>query len=599
VSGLVAVISRLPGEPVGSEGTTDLERIYEEMRGHRVREILETAGNTARVALFGRPEGDDAAVVERRQGSWAVAAGAVHCEGPLLDSRLEELDGAFALVRHDEDRSAITVATDPFGMQHLYVAETGGRIYVSTSAIALAKFLRATPSAFDVFTYIRIGRNLGANTHWPGVERILPGTCLSVANGKVERSSYWRPAPDDSVRRLPFKRAVEHCTEVAVETVRSHLGNGTATWRWSDLTGGFDSRLLALVLERAGVSFRANTVGPEDSEDVVVASRLAREAGWDWTRFELPVDWDETLPTMLGRSLAWSDGHLDVVQLSEVLWHHRKKSRLNPSLLGGGGGEHFRNGPWQQEFLRAGRSNVVNWENWLSMRIFPPLGTPIFRTDRTGEVRGELRRRMQTWVEPYADEPNTYQLDLLYTFRTIGHFGAYRSAAAAFVDAQLPFYFKPIFTAATSTNSRFRNNHRLQRHMIAALDRNLAAAETATGGPAEPWRPSNVHRFAPYYGRIARKAVNKLSQKATGRPVLPSRHSGVPAPAHAAVVSHLEENAGFRYDDLRLAPLLRRDSYEELIRRARDPAVEHDATLLGRIITAELALRETDGTLEE
>jgi hypothetical protein len=596
VSGLVAVISRLPGDPVSAEESAALERTYEAMRSHRVREVLQ-AGSRARLALFGRPEGADAAVVERRQGSWAVAAGVVHSEGPLLDSRLEKLDGAFALVRHDEARGTITAASDPFGMQHFYVAETAKRVYLSTSAIVLAKFLDASPSAFDVFTYLRIGRNFGANTHWPAVKRLLPGIRLTVSNGQVERSRYWRPSIDDTVRRLPFNRAVEHCTEVAVDTVRKYLRNGTATW--SDLTGGFDSRLLDVVLERAGVSFHANTVGSAEDKDVAIASRVARAAGWDWTRFQVPPDWPEILPKMLGSSLAWSDGQLDILQLSEVLWLHREKSRLNPSLLTAGGGEHFRNNAWQQEFLRAGRSNVVNWENWLRMRVLPPLGAPpIFRTDRSGDVRAELRRRMQAWLEPYADEPNTFQLDLLYTYRTVGHFGAYRSAAAAFLDAQLPFYFKPIFTAVTSTNFRFRNHSRLQRHVIAGLDRNLAALETTSGGPAEPWRPSNLHRFAPYYGRIARKAINKLSQKATGRPVLPSRHTGGPVAARAAVVNHLEKTGEFRYDELRLAPLLRRDGFEELVRGARDPAVG-DANLLGRVITAELALRETDGTLQD
>jgi hypothetical protein len=594
MSGLVAVISRVRNEPVDFGESAALEREYEGMRGHPVREVLQ-AGNVARLTLFARPGGDDATVVERRQGSWAAAVGVVHSEGPLLDSRLDQLDGAFALIRHDEAAGAITAASDPFGMQHFYMAKTAKRIYLSTSAIVLAKFLGATASPFDVFTYLRIGRNFGPNTHWQGVERLLPGVSVTVTNGKVERSQYWRPSLDDAVRRLPFDRAVEHCTEVTVETVRNYC-DGRATW--SDLTGGFDTRLLDAVLDRAGVSFRANTVGSDDDKDVVIASRLAREAGWDWTCFQLPPDWDEILPKMLRCSLAWSDGHLDILQLSGVLWLHREKSRTNPSLLTAGGGEHFRHRAWQQEFLGAGRSNVVNWENWLRMRVLPPLGAPVFRVDRSEEVRAELRRRMQGWLEPYADEPNTFQLDLLYTYRTIGHFGAYRSAAAAFLDAQLPFYFKPIFTAATSTNFRFRNHSRLQRHLIADLDRKLAAVETTSGGPAEPWRPSNLHRFAPYYGRIARKAINKLSQKATGRPVLPSRHSAGHAAARVAVMNHLERTSEFRYDELRLAPLLRREGFEELVRSAHDPAVG-DASVLGRVLTAELALRETDGTLQE
>ena len=596
MSGLVAVISRVPGDPVGSEDSAALERTYEATRGHRAREIFETAGNSARLTLFGRPEGNDAAVVERRQGSWAVAVGVVHSDGPLLDAQLEDLEGAFALVRRDDERDVITAASDPFGMQHFYVAETDKRVYLSTSALVLAKFLDANPSAFDVLAYLRIGLSFGANTYWPGVQRLLPGTRLSVSKDQVERSSYWRPSVDDDVRRLPFNRAVEHCTEVGVETLRKYLRNGAPTW--SDLTGGFDTRLLDLLLERAGVSFHANTVGSDDLEDVVIASRVAREAGWDWRPFGLPPDWDKTVPKLLAHSLAWSDGQLDVLQLSEVLWLHREKSRLNPSLLAGGGGELFTDKSWRQEFLRARRSNVV--DNYVRTRVLPPVSAPIFlRTDRTGDVCAELTRQMQAWVEPYADEPNAFQLDLLHAFKSTGHHGAYRSAAAAFLDAQLPFYLKPIFTAVTSTSSRFRNYHRLQRHVIAGLNRNLAAIKTTRGGPAEPWRLSNLHRFTPYYGRFAGKAINLLSQKAIRRPVLPHRQSGSPAAAHAAVVSHLEKCAGFRYDDLRLAPLLHRDSFEELISRARNPAVEHNATLLGRIITAELALRETDGTLEE
>ena len=133
---------------------------------------------------------------------------------------------------------------------------------------------------------------------------------------------------------------------------------------------------------------------------------------------------------------------------------------------------------------------------------------------------------------------------------------------------------------------------------MAQLARNLAALETATGGPAEPWRLSNLPRFAPYYGRIARKAINKMGQKAMGRPIFPARRPVRPVAAHAAVVSHLEKTSDFRYDELRLAPLLRRDAFEELVRGERNPAVG-DATLLGRVITAELGLRETDGTLED
>jgi hypothetical protein len=284
-----------------------------------------------------------------------------------------------------------------------------------------------------------------------------------------------------------------------------------------------------------------------------------------------------------------------------VLWHHEHKCRVHRRLQVGGGGELFANETWQQEslFMRAGRSTQVNWDNWLGMRLLTPVDTAIFAQDRTAELRADLRRRQESWIEPYADRPNTVQLDMLHAYKSTGHFGAYGSAAAAFLDTQLPFYFKPIFVAATSSNFRFRNHHRLQRHMIRALDPRIAAVETSSGGPAEPWGPTNLHRFAPYYVQLGRKVVDKLAQRAVGRTIL-SGGAPVdldPSTARLAVLEHLRREGGFGYEDLRIGPLLRRSAFEALVRRAGD-AQPRDAVLLGRIITAELALRASDGGLD-
>jgi hypothetical protein len=232
------------------------------------------------------------------------------------------------------------------------------------------------------------------------------------------------------------------------------------------------------------------------------------------------------------------------------------------------------------------------------MRLLPPVDVSVFSKDFSADVRAALQKRMEAWIEPYADERNTVKLDMLYAYKSAGHFGSYRSAAAAFLDAQLPFYLKPIFVAATSSNFRFRNNHRLARHMITMLDPAIAAVETATGGPAEQWRPTNTHRFVPYYGRIGRKAVNKVAQKALGRTLrgLTGRRTPRLSQTRRAALDHLKTYGGLRYEDLRLAPLLSRPGFEELMRQARN-AEPRDPSLLGRIITAELALRATDGAL--
>jgi hypothetical protein len=248
---------------------------------------------------------------------------------------------------------------------------------------------------------------------------------------------------------------------------------------WTDLTGGFDTRFLNLVLSRAGVNFITITVGDDRDQDVRLAAEVCRRAGWSWTQVTLPNEWPGLLPTVLPLSLYWSDGRLEILQLAEVLWGHALKSRSHLMLLLGGGHEHFRGHVWQQEFLQAGRSSRVNFDNLLDMRwMARPVDTSIFVRDPTAEVRAELLRRAQAWVEPYSSELNTTQLDILHAYRMMGHFGSFGSAGGCFLQVEVPAYFKPVYTAAISTNYRHRTNHQLMRHMIRRLHRlNLRHAE--------------------------------------------------------------------------------------------------------------------------
>jgi hypothetical protein len=297
-------------------------------------------------------------------------------------------------------------------------------------------------------------------------------------------------------------------------------------------------------------------------------------------------------------ALAWGDGNLEVLELSWVLWAHAQLAQRQRSLLIAGGGEHYRGFAWRQEFLAAGKSNRVKMDNWLDMRLIHPMNTSLFAVDPTDAVRADFAERMSAWAEPYAEEPNTTQLDVMYAYKMTGHCGAYLSADHAYVSPELPYYLKDVFSSAISTNPRFRWSHRLMRHMLERLDPHLAAITTTSGGTAQPLRLSNVHRFAPYYGTLLRKAANKVSQK-MGVPVMPTVAHFDPAPpaARRALLSSLAHRHGLTAADLRSGPLYRHAAIDEFLHAAgRGDRV--DSALLGRIITVELALRAVDASVE-
>jgi hypothetical protein len=507
-----------------------------------------------------------------------------------------DLDGQFGLVVHDADKAEIRVVTDPFGMQTLYVAERGPFTYVSTCVLVLARCLGAGPDRFALEVFLRSGYHFGSLTNWEGIERVEPATCLSFGANGVSRSVYWRPERDRDVTRLSLERAVAYCSEVALETCRAHLSGREPVWL--DLTGGFDTRLLALLLEAGGVDFICDTRGDFDDDDRRIAREIAGLKGWELFDPVLPDDWADVLPSMLQSALVWGDGNLQVFELAWVLWVHARLGDVRRELLSAGGGEHWRGFAWPQEFLRAGRSNRVNLDNWIDMRLLHPLDTSVFRRDPTPEVREDFRKRMLDWAAPYQDELNTFQLDMMYAYKMTGHFGAYRSSDDAYMTAELPFYVKPVFTAAVSVDHRHRSNHRLMRQAIWRLDRRVADLPTASGGPATPLQLTRLHRFFPYYARIGRRVVTKVAQTTIGRPLLaPDMNSWwAPPPARRVALDMLGHEA-IRQGELRSLSLYDPGELEKLFESAR-AETPMDAQLLGRIITVELALRQVDAALD-
>jgi Glutamine amidotransferase domain len=592
--GLVAIIAHDRVASVNQDEVEELADAYEALRGASRRRRA-SAGDYGRAITLTSDLGDDPS---EEGSSWVMTAGVPHSLTASHPAHLEELEGQFAWISYDSATDEVSVASDPFGMFALYLARRDKKTYIATSALVLAKHLRAKPSRFGLQIFLRAGYHFGGLTNWEGIERIEPATRIVFRKDGACYQTYWRPEIDPAVATMGFEESVRYCNEVASATCAQVLGKGDRIW--ADLSGGFDTRLLSLLLRNAGVEFQSNTTGDHDSVEVSIARRIAQLGGWEWRQLTLPDDWGQVVRTIIPTSVAWSDGNLDALQLSRVLWGHREKSRTNRRLLIGGGGEHFRNFTWQQEFLNAGRSIDVNLDNWINMRLLHPMDTSLFIEDPTDNVRSDFRKRMLAWASPYSSELNTTQLDVMYAYKVTGHFGAYLSSAGAFVDAQLPFYWRPVFSAAFSTNYRYRNNHRLMRHMIAALDPRIAAVDTANGGPAEPWRPTNLHRFLPYYLDVSRRGLNKLTLKTTGHAVF----RGKKAPDHRiisarrTVLEQLTKKGALTSTGMRAGRLFKPAALDGFVERALRPDFTGDE-LLGRIITIELTLETTDASLDE
>jgi len=589
VAGFVGIVADHPGRTVSHEEIAPLVAAHERLHGTGRPEVLD-AGGRGVLALFSDRV---APFLERAGASWAAGAGTVHAPGPLLETPSTALDGQFALVTHDALRGQTTVLADPLGMFAAFVARRDGLTFVSTSLLALAAHLRAEPDLTGIAGYLLSGYGFGRRTAWEGIERLDPAARLVFGPRGRREDRAWRPEVSPAVRLLALEPAADACIEGAVGLLRARLGGSPPLM--VDLTGGFDTRLLALLVRRAGIPFETNTVGVAGSRDVVIAEALAREAGWSWHRRELPPDWPQRAPELLPAALVAGNGQLDALQLAEVLWGHGETAARHARLLNGGGGEIYKPYPWAQEFLRAGRTTRVNMDNWVDMRLLGPFGDDLLAQDLRPAVRADFAARMRERAQPYAHAPNTTQLEVMYAYKNMGHFGAYATAAREVLAVELPFYWREVYADAFSTRPALRDGLRLQRAMMARLDPRLADLETDRGGPAGPRRARNAHRFLPFYRRQLRGLVPKVSHRLLGRRLLPER--GELAPAASAGRRAALRALDLRPEAMRSAPLYRAEALRGLLAGAARP--EFDAwPLLGRVATIELALRAADAALD-
>jgi hypothetical protein len=587
---LLAIISHERSKPVA--GALDaLAATYESLRGPAAR--TETVGvDWAGVTVVDHAAPADIGI-ERAGEGWAAWAGALVDPADAASAPLERLDGQFAMVRLEADGATLRVLADPLGMKPLFVAEAGGATCVCTSALVLAKHLGLAPSQPGLEAFLRTGSQFGRLTPWQGLERMLPAEALASGPEGRERGAYWLPSIDPDVRRLPLRECADVCIERATEAISARYGDERP---WLDLTGGFDTRLVALLSQRAGIEFETNTVGGDESEDVRIARLIASTAGWPWTQLELPGDWAGRLAAGVAEAVAWGDCHLDALPLAEVLLGHRRKAETGTRLLTGGGGEHWRDHPWGHELLAAGRSDRVNFGRLIAWRLLSPNDLSVFREDPTAAVSANLKAELEARAAPFAGHSNTFQGDVLYAFKSTGHFGAYQAAAGASVHMEMPLYLRPAFEATVSSRPRNRNLHRLQRQMMRELNPAIAALPTETGGPAEPLALRNAHRFASYPWRRARR----FSSRVRGR-VLGGRGDAAPTPLEAArggLIARLRDEGRLDPARMRSARLYDRARLGELLERAARSPAAVDWTTVGRLTTVELALEAADAGLE-
>jgi asparagine synthase (glutamine-hydrolysing) len=224
------------------------------------------------------------------------------------DAVFTRLTGTFAAVILDEDRQRVLLGVDRVGVRPLSFAPLAdGGLAFGSSALAVAEAVATRQSSAvrispqSIYDYMFLHMVPSPDTAYPGVRKLQPACCVTVADGRYREARYWQPhfgpaARDDS-RTLTAE--LHALLRTAVE--RS-LDDGAVTGAF--LSGGLDSSTVVGVLSRlTPAPARTFSVGfnTEGYDELAFARIAVSHFGAQGSEYVVtPQDVAEALPLIAG-----------------------------------------------------------------------------------------------------------------------------------------------------------------------------------------------------------------------------------------------------------------------------------------------------------
>jgi asparagine synthase (glutamine-hydrolysing) len=264
-------------------------------------------------------------------------------KGPTL---LEDVNGMFAFVLHDQNRNLLFGARDRMGIKPLYYWRSNGRFAFASELKSLLTlpFIDREIDQQSLFHYMTLLYVPDEASIIKGVHRVPPGHrfLYDLETQRLTLERYWRPRFD----------AIEHRSENDwAELLRVELRSAVKRWTLSDvpiacsLSGGLDSSTIVGLLAELGYpkvkTYSVGFVGEgeESWNEIHLARQVAQR--WGTEHHEITLEPKELLADLV--SMVW---HLDEPYGGGLpSWYvFREMSRdVKVGLTGTGGDELFGN----------------------------------------------------------------------------------------------------------------------------------------------------------------------------------------------------------------------------------------------------------------
>ncbi|MDA8104272.1 MAG: asparagine synthase-related protein [Nitrospiraceae bacterium] len=346
---------------------------------------------------------------------------------------------------------------------------------VSTSFLGLIRRKGYTVADLDaraVVEFLQFGNLFSGKTFFRAVRKIPPEIIIHLSrDGGMEILNKKPPDPDARMKATPsFNELFEH---LAVS-----LSNRKVS---VDLTGGVDSRLIAVMLDSFGLKFEtAISGGTPVYEDILISEQVARSIGHPWYGTVHSVSF---LEDGVSNAFKASEG------LCDVLFYHRlyqlqeaRRGRGIDTVISGVGGELFKDYWWLQDFpFYSSRSSNV--ERLVDLRIMPQTPMEDILTADYAEQCRLLKMKVVEELSSYVLETNTQTYDNIYAnYMMREQAGRILTAHSHLLSCYAPYLDQDMVMIGCGLPRKTRFFNAFHRGKISALNPLAAGIPTTEGG---------------------------------------------------------------------------------------------------------------------
>ncbi len=393
---------------------------------------------------------------------------------------LETVDGTFLIAIVQRTPQKLYLINDHFASLPLnYFWQKGKFVFSSLFKPLLALNPRIEFDTKSFFEFLTIGFPLNGRTILKNVQRLWPGSVITVSPEAIQVQTYFEPRFKVINRsRKNLKNQILERFERAIIIRKPEDENLI-----SALSGGLDSRTIWAYLLHKQIPAKAYTHGLSSSTDFQIAQNIVNYFQIPALRF--PLDEFPFAPA-IEQLINLAEGYMQPENAFLISFYRGLTQPI--VVFDGAGGQLYR-----RQLKRSYFSLVHDRQPFTQFLFNRSVSDSFFRTFLDTQIWPTIRKNILQEIESYVHRFRDYGtnedlLDLFHLHLSAGlKFSVDLLLQSYFVKVRQPFYDRELFELARQTSTSLRKKLIFQRTIIKQLCPQLTRFPLETRGVSVPY----------------------------------------------------------------------------------------------------------------